>query len=717
MIGKQILHYRIIEKLGEGGMGIVYKARDTKLNRDVAIKFLPGHIAADLQEKERFRTEAQAAAALNHANVTHIYAIEQSEQELFIVMELIEGRELSEVLKTGNRFGKGPERKNSGMPVEEVISYVRQIAAGLQAAHSKEIVHRDIKSSNIMVTGDGGIKIMDFGLAKLGRHSNLTKAGTTLGTIAYMSPEQARSEEVDHRCDIWSLGVVMYEMLTAELPFKGEYEAVTIYNILNEQPQSVRMLRPDIPEGISDLISGMLEKDATRRIQSAGQVIERIDALQTKPQKSEEEKSIAVLNFENMSPDKDNEYFCTGITEDIITDLSKIGELKVIPRSDVLAFQARDVNSRKVGEILNVAWILEGSVRKAGQQIRVSVQLVNVKSGYQIWAERYDRLLEDIFDVQTELSQKIATALKVSLSDSEKERLAQKPTDDLRAHDFYMRGREFLNNRGLKNNESAMKMFDLALEIDPHYAMAYVALVEAYAFQYMFYGGDQKWLGMMITASDKARELDPNLVEQEATKGMVYYYQKRFNDARRILEKYIEKRPGDYQGYFWLGNIAETTDDMHGAIKYYTRAAEIKPYSEEPALHLEMNYRRMGQNEKANAASRKVLELVEQKLSVNAGDPITLSRAAAAYAIRKDEKSALAALAKLTEIAPNDGLVLYNSACTYAQLGRKDEALDMLKKAFDSGYKNIADWVAHDPDFEPFWKDPDFNEILQRTDN
>ena len=706
MIGKTILHYKILEKIGEGGMGVVYKAEDTKLKRDVAIKFLPKQIAINEEERQRFKIEAQAAAALNHPNIAHIYAIEDADDEMFIVMEYIEGKELKDIVEA---HPKVP------LPVDDIINYATQIAEGLQAAHKKGIVHRDIKSSNIMITDEGKVKIMDFGLAKVGGQTNLTKAGTTLGTIGYMSPEQTRGEEVDQSTDIWSLGIVLYEMLTGERPFKGEYEAATIYEILNEEPKDIHTFRQGVPALMGTLISEMLQKDPNKRIKSTAEILERLKTKPVEIQSKKEEKSIAVLYFENMSPDKENEYFCAGITEDIIIDLSKIHQLKVIPRSDVLPFRTKEVNSRKVGEILGVTYILEGSVRKAGQQIRVTTQLINVQTGFQIWAERYDRLLEDIFDVQIELSQKIAEALKVSLSESEKELLAQKPTDDLRAHDFYMRGRDFLTTAGKKNNESAIKMFEHALSIDPNYSLAYLALAEAFTYQYIFYDGDQKWLGKIISSNEKAQELNPDLKETEFTKGMVFYHQKRFADARRTFENFIKQNDESYVAFHWLGLVATITKNYGDALKYFKQAAEIKPYSEEPWMHIEMTYRRLGDREAARTAAEKTLEITNRKIEANAQDGIALSRNAATYAIIGKQQEALNILKRVLEVSPNDGLALYNCACTYAQIGKKKEAMEFLQKAIGKGYNNIIEWIENDPDFEPYRDDPQFREILAKA--
>jgi serine/threonine protein kinase/Flp pilus assembly protein TadD len=700
MIGKTISHYKILEKLGEGGMGVVYKAVDNKLERTVAIKFLPRYISANSEERERFKIEAKAAAALNHPNIAHIYAIEETEDEMFIVMEYIDGNELKEKIESET------------ISTEAAINIATQITEGLEAAHKQGIVHRDIKSSNIMIDNDGKVKIMDFGLAKIRGGTELTKIGSTVGTAAYMSPEQAKGDDVDNRTDLWSLGIIIYQMLSGVLPFKGDYEAAVMYELLNEDPPGLQSFRSDIPDELLKLTFRLMEKDINKRISSASIVLEE---LKKKPEVKDEssiEKSIAVLYFENMSPDKENEYFCAGITEDIIIDLSKIHELKVIPRTDVLPFRSKEVNSRKVGEVLGVTHILEGSVRKAGQKIRVTAQLIDIQTGFQIWADRYDRLLEDIFDLQVEVSQKIAEALKVSLSKSEKESLTQKSTVDLRAYDFYMRGRDLLTTAGKGNNESAIKMFEHAIAIDPKYSLAYVALAEAYSFQYMYYDGDQKWLGKIIGANQKAQELDPELDEVEMAKGMVLYHQKRFSEAKKIFHKLIAKKNDYYQAFRWLGIIAEVDNDSENALKYFLRAADIKPYSEDPWMHMEMTYRRKGDVKSARASGEKMLELIERKLSINEKDVIALSRAASQKAQFGDEISTLNDIRRVLEIAPNDGLALYNCACSYALLGKKEEAFELLKKTIKIGYKNIIEWVENDPDFEVFRDDPKFKEIL-----
>ncbi len=398
-------------------------------------------------------------------------------------MEYIDGKSIKSLIQ------------NKQLSVEQIIDFGVQVADGLKAAHSRGIVHRDIKSENIMAGNENRVKIMDFGLAKLGGGAGLTRTGSTVGTIAYMAPEQIQSAEVDQRADLWSLGVVLYEMLTGRLPFQAEHEAAVMYEILNVEPKALQVFRSDVPNHVQSLVSHLLQKDASKRIASAAEVIGELKKETTKLASSPAEKSIAVLYLENMSSEKESDYFCAGITEDIITDLSKIKELKIVSRTDVLPFRNKEVNTRQVGEALGVNFILEGSVRKAGNKIRITAQFIDVRTGFHVWAERFDRLLEDIFDLQNEVSRKIAEALKVSLTESEKQSLAQKPTDDLRAYDLYLRGRELLYRRGKKNNELAIQMFENALQVDLNYAAAYAALAEAYSYMYAWYDGDPKWLG------------------------------------------------------------------------------------------------------------------------------------------------------------------------------------------------------------------------------
>jgi adenylate cyclase len=415
-----------------------------------------------------------------------------------------------------------------------------------------------------------------------------------------------------------------------------------------------------------------------------------------------------------MSPDKDNDYFCAGMTEDITIDLSKVHDIRVVPRSDVLPFLNDKVNSRKAGEILDVSYILEGSVRKAGKQIRITTQLIDVETGFQVWAERYDRMMEDIFEIQMEVAQKITEAMKISLTESEKESLAQKPTEDLRAYDFYLRGREFLLARGVKNNDNAIKMFEHALSIDPKYAGVYVALSEAYGDKFWAYDGDKRWLEKMEEMNKKALELDPNLIEAEFGKGLIAHFQKNFDLSTSIFDKITERKKDFYPAYHWSGVGSEISKAYEVAVKKFQKAAELKPYNEEPWLHIAQCFYRMGKVEEGDSAEYQLLEIVRKKLEINADDAIALSRMAATYANLGQNDKALEIASKLIQTAATDGLAMYNCACTYSLLEHKKEALELLDTALSKGYKNIIVWVDQDRDFDSIREDEDFIQLMDK---
>ncbi len=687
-------------------MGVVYKAQDTNLDRVVALKFLPPRHSSSENDRLRLIQEAKAASALNHPHVATIYEIEEIDGQPFISMEFIEGETLKSRIESSAGDGKR-------LSVAQVVDWGVQIADALGAAHERGIIHRDIKSDNIMITRDGRVKIMDFGLAKLRGGVALTKAGSTVGTLAYTSPEQILGEEVDHRTDLWSFGAVLYEMLAGHIPFQGAHEAAVMYQILNTEPESLEACRSDVPENLKVLLSGVLQKNRLKRISSAKEIISGLNTAAAPRTQAAPEKSIAVLYFENMSSEKEGDYFCAGITEDIITDLSRVKELKIIPRTDVLPFRNKEVNIRSVGETLRVKYVLQGSVRKAGNKIRISAQLVDVRDGFHVWAERFDRFAEDIFELCNEVSQRIVDALKISLSESEKESLAKVPTDDPRAYDFYLRGKEYLNKRGKKNTEAAIRMFERALAIDPGFTSVFAGLAEAYTSMYELYDGDTGWLGKAIEMNQKALSLDPASIEARFGIAMVYFHQQRFSEAERMLKVILEENAEFHPAYLRLGILSEASGALESALKYYLRAAELKPYDEDPWIFLVGIYRKLGNADAAGEAARNVIEITSHKLEASLDDLVVLSRLAEAYARFGTARiEAYATLKRIFEDDPNDGLVFYNCACAYALLGEKDAALTSFRKAFDSGFRTVATWAKNDTAFDSVRNDPSFERLL-----
>ncbi len=472
MIGKTISHYHIIGQIGSGGMGVVYKAEDTKLKRTVALKFLPPELTRDPEAKARFIREAQAASTLDHPNICTIHEIDETpEGQLFIVMACYEGKTLKEKIK------------DEGLRIKEAVDITIQIAQGLEKAHEKGIIHRDIKPANIFITADGNVKILDFGLAKLAGQAQLTKDASTLGTVAYMSPEQISGENIDQRTDIWSLGVVLYEMLTGRSPFKGDYEQAIIYSILNEEPDSISSIRSDFPAELELVIQKAMHKDSMKRYRNVNELL--IDLKTTKRNLEVKwidylEKavpSIAVLPFVNMSADPENEYFSEGMSEDIINALSKIKDFRVAARTSTFSFKGEKIDLHEIGRKLKVETVLEGSVRKAGNRMRITAQLINVQDGYHLWSEQYDRVVADVFDIQDEITLAIVDALKVELLAGENLAVTKRYTDNVEAYNLYSKGRYYWNKMNTESFRKAIDHFQKAIAIDPSYALAYAAFL------------------------------------------------------------------------------------------------------------------------------------------------------------------------------------------------------------------------------------------------
>ena len=612
MIRKTISHYKILEKIGEGGMGVVYRAQDTKLDRIVALKFLPKHLLCDEEAKARFVHEAKAASALDHPNIGTIYEIDEAEGECFISMVYIKGQSLKELIR------------DKKLSLEEILRIAIQISEGLHNAHKKGITHRDIKSDNIMLTPEGIVKIMDFGLAKLKGAPKLTRAGTTTGTMQYMSPEQAQGMEVDQRSDIFSFGVVLYEMITGQLPFKGEHEAAIIYSILNETPEPLARYKSNVPEGLQRIVNKALKKDLGTRYQSAADMTADLKGLQKEtitgvsiPSKkktisqsiifigvvilivitayailsrflgpsgpepiSAERKSIAVLPFKNMVPDPENEWFSDGITEDIITHLSKIGDLKVISRTSVMLYKNSKKNLREIGEELGVATILEGSVRRADSRVRIVSQLIDARTDQHIWAETYDRDLKDIFAIQSDVAQQIAQALKATLSPEEIERIKQKPTGNLEAYDYYLKGREYAERSYEKRDlEIAIKLFEKAVRADPSFAEAFAWISITHSRMY-WYGYDRspERLTRAKEAIDKALNLKPD--EPLVREANGYYYYWGFRDYARALDEFsfcLQKEPGNEWNISSIAWIQRRLGKFEEALKNLKTAFQLNP--------------------------------------------------------------------------------------------------------------------------------------------
>jgi TolB-like protein/Tfp pilus assembly protein PilF/tRNA A-37 threonylcarbamoyl transferase component Bud32 len=607
MIGKTISHYKILEKLGEGGMGVVYKAEDTKLKRKVALKFLPTELTRSDELQERFLREAQAAAALTHPNICIVHEIDETEGQTFIAMEYIDGKSLDEIIESG--------RSN----IDEALDITIQMAEGLARAHGQGIVHRDIKSANILLDKYGQAKILDFGLAKLTEQSRLTRTATIMGTVSYMSPEQARGDEtIDHRADIWSLGVVLYEILAGRLPFDAPNDAALLHKIIYEPEPPIRDHKPDLPESLEKAIKKTMQKNPQDRYEDMGALISDLKSIRSgvAPRIEIQEKtipSIAVLPFADMSPQKDQEYFCDGISESLINALTQLSNLKVIARTSAFSFKGQNLDVREIGKKLNVGTVLEGSIQKAGERVRVTAQLVNTSHGEHLWSEKYDRDMEDIFAIQDEISLSIVDNLKPKLFGEAKQKLIKSQTVDLEAYDLYLRGVYLYRKNSEKALWKAIDYFDQAIEKAPDYALAHAMKAHVYCILPVFAPSSiqaRDAFSKARQASLKALEIDENLGEAHSSlAAIVTAYDWDYEGGEKEFKKAIELNPGNayiFSNYCQHLTMMGRFDEAFEAVQ---KALDLDPLSLPISLVAGQLFYMAGHHEQAIRQLQKTIEM------------------------------------------------------------------------------------------------------------
>jgi serine/threonine protein kinase/tetratricopeptide (TPR) repeat protein len=736
LIGQTVSHYTVTRKLGSGGMGVVYQAEDSRLGRRVALKFLPHEMAQDAQLLERFQREARAASALNHPNICTVHAIEQHERQHFIVMELLEGQTLAQMIG------------RQAFAIDQLLALAIQMTDALESAHAKGIVHRDLKPANIFVTARNQVKILDFGLAKIEQlHTasesgsspsrmetamgmELTSPGAAVGTVSYMSPEQARGQLVDARTDLFSTGTVLYQMATGTLPFQGDTSAVIFDAILNRDPIPLEQANSALPPDLGRIVNKLLEKDRNLRCQSATELKTDLNRLKRDLDSGHKRaaevadshsgttkhapKSVAVLYFENLSGVKEDEYLRDGITEDLITELAKIKGLNTFSRPTVLAFRDKTITPVQIGQQLKAAYVLTGSLRRAGTRLRINTQLVDTQTDFPLWSERYDREMKDVFEVQDEIARKIAEALRVTLSPQELEALAVKPTENLQAYDLYLRGKRYARRQTRQDLEFALEMFENAVTMDPSFALAYAACANACAMFFCNYSRDQVWVERARAASGKAVALRWDLPEVQVSQAWVLYATELHDEAVRMVQKAIERRR-DCEGAYYLlcralfaaGRYQEVTDVMDVALE-----ASGEDYNVYVPIMNALNA--LGKRELNKNILQRCVSALENHLKQVPEDPRARILLGSNYAELDRVEDAMRETNLAITLRANEASILYNAACTFCFLKKKSQALDTIRKAWEAGFKD-ASWARRDPDLALLHGEPEFQKMYPET--
>jgi non-specific serine/threonine protein kinase len=714
--GTRLGPYEVGEQIGAGGMGEVYRARDPRLGRDVAIKIIASAPDSDLLA--RFERETRATAVLAHPNILTIFDVGTYDGLPFLVSELLDGQTL------GRRLAAGP------LEPARAVELALQLVRGVSAAHALRIVHRDLKPENLFVTGHGTLKILDFGLAKLKPagygDSKMSTIATSdphkiIGTPAYMAPEQLRGQLVDERADIFAIGTVLYEMVSGRHPFLRESPVGTLGAILHEAPPPLDQ-KGAYPPSMERVLRHCLEKDPADRFQNAGDLAFALESIMSElrhppaearaGREPQSTSSVAVLPFADMSPTRDQAYLCEGIAEELINVLARVPGLRVAARSSSFQFKASAVDVRAVGARLGVATVLEGGVRKAGDRLRITVQLVDVADGYQRWSHRFDGKIEDVFAIQDEIADRVAAALGRLLTEHQREAL-RRPETAPETYEFFLRGRQLFNQASRQSYLMAKQMFEQAIERDPEYAPAYAGLADVYGWFSTWLGGSDADFEAADRASRKALELAPDLSEAHTSRGFVLSIVHKYEDAEREFQEALRLNPLSFDAYYNYARMCFGWGRIERSAELFRRAADVRPEDFQCLMLASQALKMLGRKDEAVEANREGIRRAERQLELDPRDTRALSLGSGALFEAGQRDRAEQWITRALEIAPEDGGVLANATCFYAKDGQHEKALDVLERTVAKGWGK-RDWIEHDPDYDPLRSHPRFQAMLAK---
>ena len=709
-----------------GGMGVVYRGLDRQTGALVAVKTL-----RDTEGAERFRREVQVLSRLRHPGIVAYLGHGLAGGEMYLVMEWLEGEDLA------NRLA------GADVSVEEALSVGVQIASALAAAHAQGIVHRDIKPSNVFLADFrlDRLKLLDYGIARHGGAATLTELGTVLGTPAFMSPEQARGDrDIDARADVYALGALLFRCLTGRAPFEAEGREALLSAVLHRPAPRVSDLT-QVPRTLDELVARMLDKDPRRRPADGGAALSELSAvggaaselsavdreraavsalastlIRGPPQSITTVRpvlsSVAVLPFLDMSAGRDQDYLCEGIAEELINTLTPLPGLRVAARSSSFALRSSEADARSIGRLLGVDAVLEGGVRKSGDRLRITVQLVGVADGSPRWSHRFDGTVEQVFEIQDQIAESVATALRGMLSTEERDAL-RRPGTRMEAYEHFLRGRQLLHQRTLVSSGAAERAFQQAIEVDPDYAPAYAGLTQVYAFSVEWMGGGQDIQAAADRASRRALELAPNLAESHVARGTLLAMQRDYPSAEREYEEAARLNPSSFDAYYLHGRACFESGKLERCVELFLKAAEVRPEDYQALLLTSMPLRRLGRLDDEARFRREGLRRVERQLELQPQDSRALVLGAPALLQEGHRERAFEWMERALEIAPDEASVQINAGCFYAQAGMHEKALDCLEKSFGRG-AGKREWIEKDPDYDSLRDHPRFRAMLAK---